>query len=74
LASEVQLERISVDSPDIINSIYDGDVVCGCVSFGIGNAGRKRKIRSRTRERGCWKGWQLMIIIVFVLQFIKAAI
>jgi len=23
------LERIIVDSPDIINSIYDADVVCG---------------------------------------------
>jgi len=47
------LERISVDSPDIINSICDGDVVCGYTSAGLGNADRKRELRSRAREKGC---------------------
>jgi len=36
-------------------------IACGFANVGIGNADRVIKIRIRTRERGCWKGWQSMI-------------
>jgi len=59
--------------PDIINSIYDGDVVCGC-GVGIGNLGRKRNSQQDKEKMMLKRLAQSMIIIVFVLQFIKATI
>ena len=32
---------------------FYADVVCGFASIGIGNVGRVKKMRIRTRERGC---------------------
>jgi len=67
------VRKISVDSPEIINLINDAGVVYCFSTFGIGNVGRVTKICSRNRERGCWKGWQSMIIIVFVLSVHKSS-
>ena len=47
---------------------------CVFASVGIGKVGRMIEICNRTKEKGCCKGWQSMVVIVFALQFVKAAI
>ena len=45
------VRKISVDLPEIINSINDAGVVCCFATVGIGNVGTVIKICSRSRER-----------------------